>query len=402
MTAWTEWFMLIDWLGKGRSMKIVIRCGIIFSFVILFLSCTQMPTGVQWDEGMRGMARAFEDLMPYIYNSKRFADPENKMFIKTKLEQLNHYSHSLDEHMARGLSGQDPLFDAGLRGLKRNIERASESYFVESYDYAQQILQNTANYCVECHTRTNVGRSFAFYDQFANQAHLKIEKMDLAKAYVATRQFAPAIQTLLAVVEDEQSTSEETMGALKRALTLMIRNQNDLKQALKVVQGQNKNARLDSKRSVLLAWEKDLKQLIAKPQKLSLKRILQEQKSRSMGESTYALDLAESFVLHQQLNVIKDPTQRANIFVALGHIYQSHDSLGFWDLPDHYYEACILQLPHTDLAKKCYFDLESRINSQYRSRGDSTLPRAEQNHLLKLKSLTLKKGSPGISGQSDF
>ncbi len=375
-----------------------------FIIITLISACVGGQEKASWTEGMRGLSKSFEDLMPYIYNKNRYSDPNNKMFIKTKLVQLNQYSSSLDKHIAEGLSGNDPLFKVGLQGLKRNIERASESYFVESYDFSQLILQSTVNYCVECHTRTNMGRTFVFYDGFAKDPALQIEKMDLAKVQVATRQFPIALETLDSFINQKNTNVDEAMVALKFMLTIAIRNQNSLKEALAITEKNIKNPVFKSKVETLKIWQKYLKQWAQVKPPMTLVKAMEPGQSENKNDELFAENVHKSLILHQQLNLTTEPKTRADILYALGRIYEQNESIGFWELPDQYFEACIQEFPYTKMAKKCYFALEARLRSNYRLDGTNVLPRLEQTHLLNLKPFTIERSdtSGGMSGGREY
>ncbi len=369
---------------------------------LILTGCATESENPSWADGMRGMSKAFEDLMPYIYNKSRFSDPNNKMFIKTKLNQLNHHSHSLDQHVASGLSGDDPLFKVGLKGLRRNINRASDSYFVESYDYSQLILQSSVNYCVECHTRTNRGRSFVFYDGFAKDPALKIEKIDFAKVQVATRQFTQALETLQTYIEDGKTKSDDAFSALEFMLTIAIRNQNSLDEAVKIIDQNMKVPHFKNQLEALKIWKSYLSPFLKSKKTLSLEQALLKNNSKQTTEQSFAESVHKSLILHQALSAVKEAPKRSEILLALGQIYENNQSIGFWELPDHYYEACIRENPYTDMAKKCYFTLEARLRSSYGLKGLESLPRLDQGHLLNLKPLTIKQTKTGAGGGDRF
>lgn len=367
----------------------------LFIFPLVFVAaCSVQKTS--WTEGMRGMAQALEDLFPYIYNQSRFSDPQNKKFINTKLSALNLHADSLDRHVAKGLSGDDPLFSVGLKGLKRNLRRSADSFFVENYDYSQQLLKHSVSYCVKCHMSTRMGRKFFTFDKFAPQDLGTIQPMDLAKSKVALRQFDQAIQVLNGAVESEQVEAKDKMEALKLLLAISVRNMESTKEAAQIVEQAKKQKALVNNQKILDAWYKDLSSWNFKEQGMKPEQALQVR-----GELTskdFVKLLRKSFFLHGYLRSHQDRRLRAQVMFTLGQIYEAQPSLGFWELPDQYYEACIYQLPQSQIAKKCFFSLEKRLHQSFQLGVGAALPHAEQEHLNKLEILTKQRDSKSHDG----
>lgn len=373
---------------------------------LTLLSCNQQSRKESWSEGMQGMSAAFRDLLPYIYNDKRYAHPRNKIFIQTRLSELNHHSVSLDNHIAQGLSGGDPLMKVGLEGLKRNIEKSRDSFLVDNHAYSQQLLQSSVSYCVKCHMRTNVGRSFVVYERLGQGAFQDIEPIDLARAQIAMREFAKARQTLIDTLQRKKEQATERRTALEVLMTLDIRFENNFKQAIEDLNGIHDEKEIFQKPDVLKAWRQYLTQWSQRKseEKLSLAQSLQALKSQSPKSSTFVRDLHISRVLHKELTFQEKPAMRAQILEALGLVYQAHASLSSWELPDRYFEACINEFPHSQQAKRCYYSLEKAVRVSHKIMTNEPLPGKEKIYLMRYKALAESNAPKGqsIQGHPSF
>lgn len=355
----------------------------LMSFVLLaivFVSC-QSGGGQSWAEGMRGMAEAFEKLFPYMYSEERYSDPNNTKIIATYLGQLTADSESLNKHIAMGLSGNDPMFQLGLKGLKRNLSRAQESFYVESHGYSQKLLQSSLNYCVQCHTRTSLGPNFNVYDKFSNESLQSISKIDLAKLEIATRQFAKSLETLQIYVNENGRTDQEKIRGLKMGVTIALRNLNSYEKAMDFL-ANTKN--LGTLKPIIAQWKRDLK----RHPKVSLTQATNFRMTSSKKDLYFVRSLSVSLVLHKALSSETDRSKRAKIYLSLGKIYNFYDYLVGDELPSRYFEACIYENPYTQNSMKCYFALEQLTLKDYKTKSLNQLPEAEQRDMRKLKALT--------------
>ncbi|MCB0378710.1 MAG: hypothetical protein KDD33_09475 [Bdellovibrionales bacterium] len=376
---------------------------IVFPMMALTLlgSCAHMGDELKgdWAKNMRGMAEAYEELIPYIYNSDAFRDPNNKKTISHYITELNTHSGSLDKHVARGLTGDDPLFEVGLKGLKTMINKAAESYYVESYDYSQQLLQASSNYCYKCHVRTSMGPTFLKWDQF-EELTKDMNPLDHAKILIATRQFPKAAEVLNNYLDKiKKSDREEQLKALKMLMTVTLKNLESPAQARKGISRfsnpdhfKKYGVSLRSWDSYLEMWQKG--QLKAK-EAHTLIKVHESKKGRGVN---YVEALHDSIILHKALLSETEKPWRARVYSALGGIYEKFPSLGFWELPESYFEACIYEDPGTKVAKRCYFSLESKLRSTYPKDMDSPLVDRDKTRLLKLKALANKKPDAGKAG----
>lgn len=365
---------------------------IILATLTVIISCQGgLPRAEGWSLHMRGMAESYEKLVPYMFNSKRYSDPNNEKFISTYLKRLNQNVSDLDRHTARGLSGNDPLFNIGLKGLKSVIQKATESYYVESYDYSQRLLQTSMNYCNSCHSRTNLGPTFIQWDQFeASSAQLL--PLDHAHLLVATRQFPRAIEVIESGLLNNKIAPKKQEQSIYQLLTLELKNLNSPQRALTSLEKLQKIKIPTSVAKSIPKWKTYLNKL-ASGQLKSKNNIHTLLKSRKADGSFFVESLHNSLILHKALSTELDKNYRAQIYFALGKIYQKYPDLGLWNLPENYFEACIYENPGSKQALKCYFSLESLLEI-YPSSKQNAFYEAEKDKLKKLKILATKNDGP--------
>ncbi len=354
-----------------------------FAVTSTLMACSATPTRSRgWSLNMRGMAESYEKLVPYIYDRQRFNDPNNSKFIKLYLTQLNQNASDLNRHTARGLSGNDPLFKVGLKGLKTQIEKASEAYFVESYDYSQKLLKSSVNYCNSCHTRTNLGPTFIKWDQFEDVT-AKLSPLDHAHILIATRQFPKSVEVLQKGFFAPTTLNGQRDEILKTMLTVTLKNLNSPQQALNIVNETPEKMISPEIRDQLKTWKIYLKKWVKSDVASSVRELIAQNQNDAQH---FVKNLHDSTLLHNSLSSEKDASVRAETYYALGKIYENIPQVGSWNLPETYFETCIYQNPGSKMALKCYYDLESRLKEDS-ERKQTKLLIIEQAKLNKLKAV---------------
>jgi hypothetical protein len=386
-------------------MKILARMLVVLLALGLGFACSHKENkSSRWSLPMRGMAESYEKLIPYMFDSKRYSDPKNEKFISVYLKNINSNASELNKHTGKGISGDDPLFEIGLKGLRSMIQKATESYYVGSYEYSQNLLQASVGYCNSCHTRTSIGPTFIKWDQFEDITS-KLPPMDHAQLLIATRQFPKAVDVLeqgLMTLHNDWPTKNKMITL---ALTVTLKNLGSPERALEVLSAIPKS-QMDSKmQKNFKAWASYLNQW--KDGKLknqsSHRQIIKSKKpyGRHLVET-----LHNSLILHQGLSTETSQQNRAMIYHQLGQIYSKYPGLGTWNLPETYFETCIYEWPGTKIALKCYYDLESQI-AKSSLRKTSPWMEFETANLKKLKVLATKKrgsmkSSSSGSGSDDI
>ncbi len=359
------------------------------TLIVLASACTlPQKQSRGWSLNMRSMAESYEKLLPYLYDRQRYQDPRNEKFISLYLKNLNNSVGDLERHTAKGLSGNDPLFATGLKGLKTMIHKANETYFLENYDYSQKLLQASVQYCNGCHTRTNIGPTFIKWDQF-EEISTGLNPVDHANVLVATRQFPQAVDLLEEKLSSGSANQGQAEEMLNKAMLISLRNLGSPSRALNILQNLAEPKFVNLSPQVLSQWKAYLRKwqagtLVNKDTATNLLR------SRHLaGEHTIAA-IHNSQILHQALSTTINVPQRAQIYFGLGKIYSKYPLLVSWQLPETYYEACIYQLPSSQLALKCYYALESHLLAKTNSKSNPLL-KLEKENLRKLKIMASEK-----------
>ena len=366
--------------------------------------CLESTNNSTWSVSMRGMAQSYEKLVPYMFDSSRYNDPNNQKFITTYLQNLSANASSLNKHTAKGLSGNDPLFNVGIRDLQNIIQKASESYYVESYEYSQNLLQTSLNYCNSCHSRTNLGPTFIQPDSF-NSMTAKLSPIDHSRFLVATRQFPKAVLILEEALNTHTWKNEdEKKEALFKYMTIVLKNVELPAKALRTLDNMNKKQLSKKTLKNIKQWKIYLKNWTdGKFVKKEEARNLLKSGNKGSRPAHFIEALHQSIVLHKSLSLEQEKLWRARTYSALGKIYENYPSLGFWTLPSTYYETCVYEAPGTKTALKCYYSLEKWVSSQSNGVQGPSLLKLEEPKLKKLKILASKKSgapSPSFNGSS--
>ena len=362
------------------------------------------PKAANWAGKMQGLAADVRELVPFIYSRQAYGDPQNGPRIKAGLKQLSEAVHSISPEMGLGFFGNDPLVPYSLEGLQADIVRSIEAFNVGQLDYSRGVAKAAVNHCFRCHSITkdaSAGSAVAWDLTPTQLSGLSaLERVDLL---VAARRYEGATQALESLMADKgfsQNSPFDFEGALRKYLSLMIRTENNPERALREldrileIKGipyyVSEQAR--AWRSSLLDWQK------TKPVKKSKRTPMAEARAhiaRAQGIQQYAKDhtgdieyLRATALIHEFLRTTKDPKEMAEAYSLLGQAYEVLDELGYSNLHERYYESCIMTLPRSDLAKKCYGRLEASVYMGFSGSSGVHIPLNEKTRLERLRELT--------------
>ena len=79
--------------------------------------------------------------------------------------------------------------------------------------------------------------------------------------------------------------------------------------------------------------------------------------------------------------------ERAEALYLLGMAYQVLEDPMLWDIDTIYYESCVREKPHSDLAKKCYRRYSDKIYFGYTGSGGTYIPESELKKLVEMRKL---------------
>lgn len=358
----------------------------------------EQPSQPGWSERMMQMRGLMEDLLPLVFNAKKFEDKSNDKKILSLTKKLSGLSH---EVRSKAKEQADPsiAFISGM--FKDEAGRAYTELMRGNRRYARSILQSVAHYCTSCHTRSNQGPKFISADKIL--ADTSMGDIEKAEMMTAVREFDPAMELYRKIVADGGIAKKDSFqwdGAIQRALTLAVRVKRDPAAAREIVVRvlENPGTYLFLKgyanawKKSVDAWEKessrtfnsDTALMVEAQRLLALAESTNQDPMDRSGEIEY---LRASAVLHDLLSMAKDPETQAKALLLLGRSYDALRGLGLWTLHEHYYEACIRVKPHSDVSKQCYERYEGSVYYGYSGSGGTFIPEDVQKKLDELKKL---------------
>jgi tetratricopeptide (TPR) repeat protein len=377
---------------------------------IFFISCKQKPLSAEklammgnsqsWQGQMQGLSLTLTELLPYVADSNEFNKPANHELILEKSKKLAQLTHSVQKNSLAG--GQDPTVDFILNQFNDDIQRAVESLQSGHRSYAQHLLRNTTSYCIQCHTRTQVGP--VFIGNTLDKTLAKLNPLERGEVLAATRQFEQALKEFKSLINSPRNEMPNVFTwdkAVRYALAIAVKFQNDPQEALEIVESilKNKHAPYYLKQSARV-WKESIKEWMKEPRKseqkpsaLITKAQALIKKSDSRSESDRAGQiyyLRASSLLHQALDLSKEPAEKAEALYWIGICYETFKDMSFWSLDERYFEACIRINPHSTLAEKCYQKYEENIFMGYTGSSGTTLPPDIQQKLVELKVFSRK------------
>jgi tetratricopeptide (TPR) repeat protein len=351
---------------------------------------------------MQNLSLVLTELIPMIADSKKFNDPQNAKVIQDKAVRLSELSHSVQK--VSKAAGSDPTVEFILDQFSDDTKRAVEALKVGHRGYAQHLLRNTTTYCIQCHTRTQVGP--VFFGNSFETALSKLAPLEKGEVLAATRQFEAALKEFRSIIEsprDKQPNVFVWDKAVRYSLAIAIKFQNDPKEAMSIIdiilssESAPFYLKQDAKiwKSSIQSWIKEPRIVTRKPGQLIEKAqslINQSQKNFDFERAGQVQYLRASSMLHMALDIATTNSEKSEALYWIGICYENFKDIGFWSMDERYFEACIRVSPHSDIANKCYQKYEENVFLGYTGSQGTTLPPDIQQKLFDLKLLA----KPGI------
>ena len=375
-------------------MKLILTLlSIVFTISVVSCVSSEKSEEKSWSGSMQDLSKELVDIMPYIYSQKDFYDKENYKKIKLSISKFVQASHEVSPKQGKKFFGDDPIIQYSLRQLNNDMQLAYRSFESGKVEFANDMLRQSLNTCFQCHTRANVGPEFK--NLKLNLSGLRMTPLEKADVHVALRQYDEALEILKSEIVSPASYYERPFvieKALEKYLALMVRVKKNYPQAITTLDRFNDRDSLPvyltdkakAWRKSLVYWnnktlnKKDLNKLMTRSEKL------QDEVSYQAG---FVENLIASNLLHELISQSKNATQKAKYYHQLGEIYESLIDLGFWSLPESYYEACVKEVPKTAMAKKCFRDYERNILMGFSGSAGVFIPEDEQQKIKELRSI---------------
>lgn len=347
---------------------------------------------------MQEFSAALHQLLPLVTSQRTFNDPANDAAILTSTQNLKKLSHQV-KRLEK--PSADPAFDPIATMLDEELGRALSALHNGNRDYARMALRQSIGYCIQCHTQTSHGPSFPKLDLGFDPSRLT----PLARGdyYAATRQFDAAFEAYRVGVLDPAYAKSDVFSwekAARSALAIAVRFREDPKAAMLIAKAVAKNeASPDSLKQSSVAWVRDI-EAWAKEQPLPkqagdrrLKRaekLLAQAKHDASPDGEDILALRASADLHQWLSTHPYSkaiaTKRAKALLLAGEAAAALREINFWVLHERYYEMCIETWPKSEVARKCFANLNDSVLLGYTGSSGLNLPADEAARLAAWKS----------------
>ena len=350
--------------------RIFILC---FAGIFLWIGCKSVDTtssasSKTWNGSMRNLQSNLAEIEPYLFDSEKFANPYN--LVGEKIHKMAIESKDINHDPT--LTHRDPTVRFVASHFSTDLERADQSFTEGKTEYARYELMKITSNCVQCHTRMQQGPeiNFARTEPFLKSMPV----VDQAEYLIASRKFQKAFDVLINAlgverIEPPQSLRLERIADLALMVAVQFEQSPNMVTQLadKIDQNQSLPFYLKAKSK---EWRANVAQWKAeKPSdnKIALAEKLVNSKSEinSMRAIPQLLSL---------LNNDQPKEQLGKTLFLTGVAYESLVDVSSMELHENYYEACIRQVPHSVIAKKCFHNLENSILMGYTGTSGTHLP----------------------------
>lgn len=340
-------------------------------FSILFfasiLSCASQTKSAKveetWINNMHKLSSAHLRLMPLAADGRRFGDPQSRPQIKTALRQLAEASSAIaNDNKA---PNADPIIQFTSAEFAAEARQAYTSFEMNDLLWARFALSRTSSFCISCHTRADRGvKDFDVSWTPELSALNPIQKVDF---YLANRSYGSALAAAQKLAADTQSVNRDPRAwilSIEKALGMVVRVNKEPDQAESLAQlvAKNKSAPYYLRRDAM-AWLEDIrewKRESARPRRelrAVVKLIDRAQKMGPHNSAALIQYLRASGMLHELLEKTKSSNYGETLFYA-GVVADSLRDLNMGYLDQYYFQSCIYEKPHSELAERCYSRLE--------------------------------------------
>lgn len=346
------------------------------------------------------MHHNFEALMrlqPLVSDPEAFRDDSNKDEIEKHLASLRQTGQALPALVER----KKPDLKAMARVFSDYMTSA-ESNFKSGYrDYARAQVRAATGFCMACHTRSQGMQPFAGGEELIAKARLTDAQK--AEYFAATRQYDKALEyyerAVTSGASDEMGLRDLTQ-AVRAYLSIAVRVKQDPALADAFLQKVAKvRSAADFFGGDLGKWRKDLAQWKAEKKSAAVKpgalmaqarRLVASARKSQEYPADHSADilyLRATNALHGAMEAEPRGKFKAEAFHLLGISYGALNDPLLWDLGSLYLEACVREVPHTPLARKCFRRFSDDIYQGYSGSGGVNVPSDQLQRLAELRKL---------------
>ncbi len=379
----------------------------------LLISALLMTTSLRadepWQKKMSELSDTLSAVMPDLVSQKPVT-PKSLERLTKAAKKITEVAHQI-KMGAQGKAAPPPDADPSISLLSslfaREAQNAYHALKSGSPEFGKASLRAVTSYCISCHTRTDQGPSFPSLPLKTDVG--KLNRMERAQLFAATRQFDKALEEFEGVISDPAIAAKRQLEwgrAVRHAFAIAIRVNQSPDRALKIVQkveslpatpklfqdfiGEWKKSILDWKKEGAKKFDSE-EALFKEAQRLSV--AAEATQKYPMDHSGDVLFLRLTLVAHELLTRYPEGKYSADVLLMLGNAYDVLDDHLMSPLPEMYYETCIRRSPHTSIAQKCFQRYESNIFFGYTGSGGTSIPTEVENIMKELRDLAKVKKS---------
>ena len=364
---------------------------------------------------MHELKNSLSRLLPAIIDLDQYNDPKKQDFIIAEVKSLVLLSKQVTHSTA--VARRDPSMRFISNAFLDDLEKAEESLLLGKREYARYSLLNVTAYCIECHTRTSTGPSFA--SQELENTLKKVGRLERGEYLLAVRQFDQALEEFMSLIKEkliERNDFFVVDKAVRYALAVTVKFKSDPKKSLEIVDLIEKSAfapyylkqNAAGWKAALKEWQKEkvssnsgrnsgsnASSLASIKERLGKAADLVKQGSRGgldlfnkSGDIYFLRALSTLHLLMEsELSTKLNKDQLGQALYLMGFCYEAVKDLSISTLHESYYESCIGAVAHSPWSKKCYNRLEESLFFGFTGSGGSRIPADVQKKLEGLRSL---------------
>lgn len=363
--------------------------------IVLIAACTHKEaakdkaasssSGASWALEMKNI----ENQMLYLL--EKTADVEKFKSARASSKEVDKIKHSFEvlKHKAELLESKslqpdkDPTLSISARIFKNNVHLASDSFFTENYDFSKATLHSALGQCVQCHTRLEYGPQFQ--KEKWNGVFDKVGVVDQIQLSLATRNYQLAEKKIDEFLRGQLKASSifDWQDVVNLGFVLHVRFNNDSVKTKKLLNLIDASSHIPPaiKRNITYWQQSTTDWESQRNDKITLKSVDQwikkgdQLNTQSRAEGGMIYYLRASRWLHENIAFTSnDKTKNAEILYRLGLVNSVFRTTLSQSMYEDYFELCIKDVPHTELSKKCYAQLEKNLTQRYTGRLEKELP----------------------------
>jgi hypothetical protein len=368
-----------------------IVCTVGFSMFLAAMVTEELPPphaaqDNEWKSEMRRLASLLHEMIPYFVDAERFNAPENKATIETQCAALAGLAHGFAfageaPHRLESMD-PDPSIPMVASMFAQDSDNACSALKLGKREDARVALNGIIHYCVICHTRSIDDPALEGSMPFVATATLP--SLQTSNWFLAQRRYREATGQMDIILLDRdfvRTKPDEWSQSARQALAVAVKVYGDPHGALRVAdlvllaEDAPRSVRRDalSWREDILSW---LSENAAAAKKSGLlgaaKTLIRHARALRYSAPARNVDvyyLRTASLVHSYLRTGPSGTDLSVALELLGECYGVLADDGLWDLHEAYYQACIVNAPHSSIGRACYLHFEESVFLRYVSRS---------------------------------